>query len=147
MPDDDGESIAPGQRARSLRVRVAVTALVMAMIAAVWAGSLAWREHSARSTERLEDTLVETLSSVTSERATAHRLLEPAERGAAWDALSEAVSAADISALVGPQLIRLENETEWVRHHADEAREVVELLEDARAELADATQAFRDAVG
>lgn len=147
MADDNGESIAHGQRARRLRVRVAVTALVMAMIAAVWAGSLAWREHSARSIERLEDALVATLSSVSSERATAHRLLEPAERGVAWDALSEAVSAADISALVGPQLIRLENETEWVRHHADEAREAVELLEDARAELADATQAFRDAVG
>lgn len=141
-----GEGGTPSPTARKRRVIMASSVLVVVLVAAVWGGSAVWREHSARSIERLEDAIEETLFLAVSERVKAEQLLEQAERDAMWVALSEVVSATEIDALVEPELLRFGNEPEWVRHHTGEAQEVVRLLEDAQIELSQAIQVFRDAV-
>ena len=154
MSDAVVERGAPGQAgqpargsdigAAGLALRIVLAVLIVVM---VWATSMAWGDYRTAAIERLEDAVMDTLSSVVSEQNEAERLLEHAERDAAWDALSDVLRATDIDELVGTQLLRIENEPGWVRHHSGEAREVVRLLEDARAALVEAKETFKAAAG
>lgn len=130
--------------AAGLALRIVLAVLIVVM---VWATSMAWGEYRTAAIERREDAVMDTLSTVVSEQTEAERLLENAERDAAWEALSDVLRATDIDDLVGTQLLRIENEPGWVRDHSCEAREVVRLLEDARAALVDAKEAFKAAAG
>lgn len=123
------------------------TGLAVAIVVMVWATSMAWGEYRTATIERIEDAVMDAVSSVVSEQVEAENLLEHAERDAAWYALSDVLRATDISDLVGTQLLRFESEAGWVRRNTGEAREVVRLLEDARAVLVDAKEAFKAAAG